>query len=184
MRVVLRCRITDQSVNDAGRYRQVVLDIARLTIGRGADQLIQLTDPRTARAHAVIEQRRGVLRVRALARAPLRVNDGPCRQSILRLDDVVTVFDAHLTVEDARADGVTVLRLRVPIERSFEDAPSRDAHTLKQARLRSAPLSWILVLWVLLLLGVAPLLSSLSETLTAPTRDTALPPRHRVADRQ
>ena len=65
MRVVLR---TGRVGRVAGRprYRQAVLNVATLTIGRGADQLIQIPDARLAIAHATIEQRNGGLHLRVL----------------------------------------------------------------------------------------------------------------------
>ncbi len=83
MRVVLR---TGRVGRVAGRprYRQAVLNVATLTIGRGADQLIQIPDARLAIAHATIEQRDGGLHLRVLVDEPVAVNERPQTKATLR----------------------------------------------------------------------------------------------------
>jgi hypothetical protein len=175
MRVVLR---TGRVGRVAGRprYRQAVLNVPVLTIGRGADQLIQIPDARLAIAHATIEQRRGRLYLRVLVDEPVAVNERLQTKAVLRRGHVLSLGHARLTVEDIRQDGVVVLRLDLQTDDVSAEPPSPAAKTLQETGLRAAPASWTLVLGVLVLTLLLPLLTSWNTPLRASLRDGALVP--------
>ena len=175
MRVVLR---TGRVGRVAGRprYRQAVLNVATLTIGRGADQLIQIPDARLAIAHATIEQRDGGLHLRVLVDEPVAVNERPQTKATLRRGHVLSLGHARLTVEDIRQDGVVVLRLDLQTDEVLSEPPAAAAKTLQETGLRAAPASWMLVLGVLVLTLFLPLLTSWNTPLRASLRDGALLP--------
>ena len=175
MRVVLR---TGRVGRVAGRprYRQAVLNVATLTIGRGADQLIQIPDARLAIAHATIEQRNGGLHLRVLVDEPVAVNERPRNKAVLRRGHVLSLGHARLTVEDIRRDGVVVLRLDLQTDDVSAEPPAAAAKSLQETGLRAAPASWILVLGVLVLTLFLPLLTSWNTPLRARLRDGALVP--------
>jgi hypothetical protein len=176
MRVVLRRRVDDPKRAGPLRYRQTVLEVARIGIGRGADQLIQILDAEVAPAHALIEQHRGALRLRALTAAGIEVNGVLSRQCTLRRGDVLTLAGRHVTIEDLREDGVVVVRLGLPIKSAQPQEVAALAQSLNQTSLRAAPVSWLLVLGLLGLTFFAPLLASRDTPLRAPLRDTPLLP--------
>jgi hypothetical protein len=175
MRVVLR---TVRGRRAAGRpgHRQAVFDAAIISIGRGADQLIQICDSRLSVAHAVIEQRGGALSLRALTEHSILVNGSPQRRAALARGDVLSLANATLRVEDVRADGVIVLRLDLPAEGAIDPALAADARSLKEAGMRAAPAAWALGLSVLALALLWPLMTSLNTPLRAPLRNAPLVP--------
>jgi len=107
--------------------------VATLTIGRGADQLIQIPDARLAVAHATIEQRFGKLRLRVLVDEPVAVNDRLQTKAVLRRGHVLSVGHARLTVEDIRQDGVVVLRLDLHSDDISAEPPAPAAKTLLES---------------------------------------------------
>jgi hypothetical protein len=175
MRVVLRTgrvrRITGRP-----RYRQAVLDVAKLTIGRGADQLIQIPDARLALAHALIEQRGGVLYLHMLVDEPVAVNGVPQTKGTLGRGDVLSLGGGRLTVEDIRRDGVVMLRLDLAVDGASAETLVAEAKTLRETGLRAAPASGMLVLGVLVLTLLVPLLTSLNTPLRTGLRGGALVP--------
>jgi hypothetical protein len=175
MRVVLR---TGRVGRVAGRprYRQAVLNVATLTIGRGADQLIQIPDARLAIAHATIEQRFGRLHLRVLVDEPVAINDRLQTKAVLRRGHVLSLGHARLTVEDIRRDGVVVLRLDLQTDDVSAEPPAPAAKTLLEGGLRAAPASWMLALGVLVLTLLLPLLASWNTPLRTSLRDGALVP--------
>ena len=176
MRVVLRRRLSDPSGAGRRRYRQTLFDVVQLTIGSGADQLIQITGPGVAAAHAVLEQQRDELWLRALGREPVAINGEPQRKSLLKRGDVAAIGGMRLTVEDLRADRVVVLRLGLPAEADSPAAPIAAAQSLKAAGLRTGRLSRWLVLTLLVSTLIAPLLSTFNTPLRSWWRATALMP--------
>ena len=176
MRVVVRCRVRDPRATSGHRYRQVVLEVERLTIGRGAEQLIQIPDARIAIEFARIEQERGHFWLRALTDDGVVINGVARRKSLLRSGDVLSLAGRHLTVEDIRPDRVMVLRLGLPREGVGSDAVAPAHQTLKDTGLRASPASWALVLGVLTLTFLAPLLASWNTPLRANLRAAALLP--------
>jgi hypothetical protein len=179
MRVVLRRRLRDPRSVDRFRYRQTVFEVERVSIGRGADQLIQIPDARVSVAHAVIELRKKRLWLRVLG-APIPVNGEARRQTPLRGGDVLTLGGRHLTVEDVRHDGVVVLRLGLPVDGGPDQSVTPDPQTLREAGLRAVRSSWTLVLAVLTLTLLAPLLVSWDTPLRTPLRAAALVPGDRL----
>jgi hypothetical protein len=175
MRVVLRTVRVHRAAG-VPRHRQAVFEVAAITIGRGADQLIQIPDPRLGLAHALIEQRAGALSLRALGADPIAVNGHPELRAPLIRGDVLTLADARLRLEDVRADGVVVLRLDLPAEAADDAVLAADARSLKEAGVRAAPASWALCLSVLALTLLWPLLTSLNTPLRAQLRDAPLVP--------
>jgi hypothetical protein len=175
VRVVLRT-VRDRRAAGQPRHRQAVFDAASVTIGRGADQLIQIADPRLALAHAVIEQRGDALTLRALTEQPIAVNGSPQHRTTLARGDVLSFAEGRLRVEDLRADGVVVLRLDLPAADASDATLSAEARSLKEAGLRAAPASWALCLSVLALTLLWPMLTSLNTPLRAQLRDTPLVP--------
>jgi len=173
MRVVLRTVRVRRAAGQP-RRRQAVFEVAAVTIGRGADQLIQIPDARLRLAHAVIEQRDGTLSLRAMTDQPIAVNGQPRQRVALLRGDVLAFADARLRVEDIRADGVVVLRLDLPAE--ADATLPTDARSLKEAGVRAAPASWALSLSVLALTLLWPLLTSLHTPLRAQLRDAPLVP--------
>jgi hypothetical protein len=176
MRVVLRCRIRDPRAISGHRYRQAVLEVARLTIGRGAEQLIQIPDARVAVEHAKIEQKNGDFWLHALIKEGVVVNGVARRKTRLGSGDVLSLADRHLTVEDIRPDGVVVLRLGLPRVGVSGEVVARAAQTLKDTGLRATTASWALVLAVFTLTLLAPLLASWNTPLRANLRAAALLP--------
>jgi predicted CXXCH cytochrome family protein len=175
MRVVLRRRIRDHQAPGGAKYEQAVFSIERLTVGRAADQLIQIPDVRLSAAHLQIVRRQSAFCMRALA-APVVVNGLAMRKAALRPGDVLSLADRHLTVEDIRQDGVMVLRLGLPIRDVCEQSPGPEAQTLRDAGLRANFPSWALVIVVSLSTFVSPLLASLPSPMHAQLRDAALLP--------
>ncbi len=176
MRIVLRRRLNDPLAAERRHYRQTLFDVARLTIGSGADQLIQVVYPGVPAAHAMLEQRRGELWVQAQGPEPVAVNGEPRRKRLLRRGDVLAIGDMRLTVEDLRADRVVVLRLGLPAEGDSAAAPLAAAQSLKAAGLRTGRLSRRLVVTLLCSTLIAPLISSFNTPLRAWWRATALMP--------
>ncbi len=176
MRVVLRCRVRDPRAISGHRYRQTVLEVARLTIGRGAEQLVQIPDARIAVEHATIEQTKGGYWLRTLTDVAIPVNGVARRKTLLRSGDVLSLADRHLTIEDIRRDGVMVLRLGLP-RNGASGEPVAPAHqTLKETGLRATTASWALVAAVLTLTLLAPLLTSWNTPLRAHLRAAPLLP--------
>ncbi|MDB6084325.1 MAG: hypothetical protein JWN43_2206 [Gammaproteobacteria bacterium] len=176
MRVVLRTRRV-AGVAGGPRYRQTVLNAAKLTIGRGADQLIQISGAaRLALAHAWMEQRNGALHLRVLADEPVAVNGLPRIKTILGRGDVLSLGTGRLRIEDVRADGVVVLRLDLAVEEDSAETLAAGAKTLRESGLRAAPASWTLVLGVLVLTLLFPLLTSWNTPLRTGLRNGALVP--------
>ena len=175
MRVVLRTG-RDGRVAGRPRYRQAVLSVSTLTIGRGADQLIQIPDARLAITHATIEQREGGLHLRVLVDEPVMVNERPQAKAVLRRGHVLSLGHARLTVEDIRQDGVVVLRLDLQTDDVFAEPPAAAAKSLRETGLRAAPASWMLALTVLVLTLLLPLLTSWNTPLRANLRDGGLVP--------
>ena len=174
MRVVLRCRVRDPRAINGHRYRQTVLEVERLTIGRGAEQLIQIPHARIAVEHAKIEQKRGDFWLQALTQAAVVVNGVPRRKTPLRSGDVLSLAGRHLTVEDIRPDRVIVLRLGLPRDGASGETVAPAHQTLKDTGLRATtPASWALVLGVLALTLLVPLLTSWNT----PLRAHCAPPR-------
>jgi len=173
MRVVLRTVRVRRAAGHP-RHRQAVFDVATVTIGRGADQLIQISDPRVSPAHAVLEQRDGALSLRALTDQPIPVNGHPQLRTALIRGDVLTLADGRLRVDDVRADGVVVLRLDGAVD--TDATLAAEARSLKEAGVRASPASWALCLSVLALTLLWPLMTSLKTPLRTQLRDAPLVP--------
>jgi predicted CXXCH cytochrome family protein len=176
MRVVLRCLVRDPRATRGQRYRQTVHDVAELTVGRGAEQLIQIPDARVAIRHALIEQKNDEFYVTALTRNGVIVNDAVRRSAVLRSGDVISLADRHLTVDEIRPAGVILLRLGLPRESASGAAVAPAHQSLKDTGLRATGASWWLVLGVFVVTLAAPLLSSLNTPLRPHLRAAPLLP--------
>lgn len=175
MRVVLRRRLPDDPATGRQLFDQAVLEIDRLTLGRGADQIIQIPDARIAVEHAVIDWHKGRLRLRA-RQAPITVNGRSCRETVLQRGDVLDLAGRHVTVEDLRSDGVLVIRMGRPVDEAAVQEVSADPQSLKDAGLRASPLTWRLAAGMLLLSLILPLCVSLDSPLRKPLRTAPILP--------
>jgi predicted CXXCH cytochrome family protein len=157
--VILRI-VRDKPVAGRAFFRQAVLSVDKLTIGRDADQLIQVQHARLAPAHAVIELERGLPRLRVLVPTPVPVNGVPQRRKLLARGDVIGLGAGRLEVQDIRANGVLVLRLDLLQRANPSPAGVKSALTLKDAGIRATPASLVLSGGVLLLMLLIPLLTA------------------------
>ncbi len=176
MRVVLRSLVRDPRATRGHRIRQTVLDVPELSIGRGAEQLIQIADARMAVEHALIERKSDGFYVTALSPEGVMVNEVAQRKSVLRSGDVMSFAGRHLSVEDIRPDGVIVLRLGLPLEAAPGEAVAPAHQSLKDTGLRATGASWGLVFAVLAVTLLVPLLASLNTPLRAHLRAAPLLP--------
>jgi hypothetical protein len=147
-------------------YRQLVLQVPRLSIGRAPDQHIQIEQPEVAPRHAVLTQVRERLRVRTVGKHSILLSGGPCRQAWLVVGDVMTIGGARLTVEQLRDDGVIVLRLNDPQALSISKVNPADDQSIKGTGLSPRKWSWRLVLGVVCIGFAVPL----AVALIAPVR--------------
>ena len=154
-----------------------MLKLARLRIGRAADQHIQIEHPSVAAKHAVLD-----LGSRSIARAPgwranrVTVNGKPSRTVLLQVGDVMTFGTRDSPSSNASADGVIVLRLNDPQALSTARPESGAERSLKGAGLSARSYSWYLALTILTLGFLAPLATALVRTIRPVVREAALLP--------
>ncbi|HYF15386.1 MAG TPA: ATPase, T2SS/T4P/T4SS family [Phycisphaerales bacterium] len=106
-----------------GQSKAVVLSDNRVTIGRGAENVIPLIDEQASRKHALVEpDGRGGYKVRDLgSRNGTRLNEVRVEESPLKSGDVIRVgqHEFVVLVEGLREDAVK----RVNVNTAVEDAP-------------------------------------------------------------
>jgi hypothetical protein len=176
MRVILRRRIRPNLNGHAAEYRQLALQVSRLTIGRASDQHVHIEHPDVSARHAILYVARGRLRVRVLGARSVDVNGKSRRSAPLKVGDVMTFGVARLSIEQLRADGVVVLRLNDPDALSVTKVETADELSLKGTGLNPRYWSWVLVLSVLGMGFIAPLAGALISSVRPVVRDTATMP--------
>src|SRR5262245_24100128 len=101
------------------QYREIVLQAHRLTIGRAADQHLQIADSGVFPNHSVIREgrgrREGPLVIEALSPHGVRVNGRSALMHDLRAGDEIVIGPAVITVEQLERGTVT-LRYRLPLQ--------------------------------------------------------------------
>ncbi|HEY3657289.1 MAG TPA: FHA domain-containing protein [Steroidobacteraceae bacterium] len=176
MRIILRRRIRPNPANYHGEYRQLVLQVARLTIGRASDQHIHINHPEVSANQAILFSTLGRPRIRALNAGTVTVNGKLRRSAWLTAGDVMTFGVARLTVEQLRADGVIVLRLNDPHALSIAKVETAHDLSIKGTGLNPRYWSWLLVLSVLGAGFVVPLAGALISPLRPTVRSVAVLP--------
>src|SRR5882762_1260461 len=156
MRIILRRRIRPNPASNQAEYRQLVLNVRRLTIGRTADRHVQINHAEVSSRHAIVRSVLGRLRVRALGAGTVVVNGKRCRNAWLRTGDVMTFGMARLSVEQQRPDGVVVLRLNDPHALSTKKIETATDLSLKEAGLDPRHWSWLLVMGLLCIGFLSP----------------------------
>jgi predicted CXXCH cytochrome family protein len=169
MRVILRRRVDEATGEATPAYRHTLFEVERLSIGRGADQLLQIADGRLAPAHATIERQASRLLLSALTDSAVPVNGHVHRQCELVAGDVLLLADRHLTVETLRQD-VVVLRLGRLVPGGSAVALPVQPQYLEHTGIKASPLAWTLVLAVLVVGFALPFGVSLAR------RQARLPP--------
>jgi hypothetical protein len=165
VRIILRRRIRPNPTSYQAEYRQLVLQVPRLTIGRAADQHIHIEHPEVAPHQAMLYSTFGRLRIRACGAGSVAVNGTLCRSGWLSVGDVMTFGVARLTVEQRLPDGVVVLRLNDPHALSTAKTESPHDWSLKGTGLNPRSWSWWLVLSVLGIGFLVPLAGALVSPL-------------------
>src|SRR5262245_53837380 len=88
------------------------LELARITIGRGTDQDIQLPDVRVTLAHAEIHpQQGGGWRIECRSENPVWVNGSALAESALAIGDTIDVGRFRLTLAPAEPGTDLVLQI-------------------------------------------------------------------------
>ena len=151
-----------------------------LTIGRGADQAIFLTDLRAALQHArVTASGRGRYRVESLIVAGIRVNGGIVQQAELAPGAVIEIGATRLELTNPPADFDGAVDVST-IERTEQDATARRAAlptSLAETWLGKRSLSWVLFGLVLLLFLAVPLTAHYLPSVEGLLRASPLPAR-------
>lgn len=151
-----------------------------LTIGRGADQAIFLTDLRAALQHAKITvASRGKYRVDSLILAGLRVNGGIVQAATLGAGDVIEIGSTRIELVEPPADFEGAVEVST-IERAEQEASARS-----RARPTSLQETWLQKRWpslglfalILLLFLVLPIGAHYSTSLDGFLRASPLPSR-------
>lgn len=151
-----------------------------LTIGRGADQAIFLTDLRAALQHArVAVVGRGKYRAESLIVAGIRVNGGIVQQATLGPGCVIEIGATRIEMMEPPADFEGAVDVSA-IERTEQEAAARRhaaPTSLQQTWLRKRPLSWLLLGLVALLFLALPIAAHFSPAVDGFLRATPLPSR-------
>ena len=151
-----------------------------LTIGRGADQAIFLTDLRAALQHArVTVSGRGKYRVESLILAGIRINGGIVQGATLGPGSVIEIGSTRIELVDPPADFEGAVEIST-IERSEQEASARTRArptSLDQTWLGKRPLSWGLFALILALFLLLPMAAHYAPALDGLLRATPLPSR-------
>jgi predicted CXXCH cytochrome family protein len=156
MRVVLR------RMESLGGLRVATdenVELARITLGRGTDQDVQLPDVRVTLAHAEIHpQQGGGWRIECRSENPVWVNDSSTVEAALGVGDTVDCGRFRLTVEPPEPGADLVLQIEERVSAREEKGRRRRqfALDLAQTTLRKRRTAWGLAALVLALLLALP----------------------------
>lgn len=147
-----------RSVTGSVERRAKIFDGEVITLGRATDQMIQLRDPRVGLEHARIARRGRRYSIYTKAIGGLTVNDRSCRDSPLRVDDVVKVGSNILRVIEP-PDGVDfAFSFELDPEARIDQVEATPYRmSLAETVLRKRRWSWIFVVAILAGLLVIPL---------------------------
>ena len=135
------------------------VELARITIGRGTDQDVQLPDVRVTLAHAEIHpQQGGGWRVECQSENPVWVNDSPLTESALAVGDTLDCGRFRLTLLPPEPGADLVLQIEERVSAREEKGRRRGQYALELAHttLRKRRTALGLVALVLLLLLALP----------------------------
>lgn len=135
------------------------VELARVTVGRGTDQDIQLPDVRVTLAHAEIHpQPGGGWRIVCRSENPVWVNDSPVLERALGVGDAVDCGRFRLTLEPPEPGADLVLRIEERVSAREEKGRRRQKYALdlSQTRLSKRRAAWGLAALVLLPLLALP----------------------------
>ena len=151
-----------------------------LTIGRGADQAIFLTDLRAALHHArVTVSGRGKYRVESLIVAGIRVNGGIVQQATLGPGATIEIGATRIELVEPPEDFEGAVDVSV-IERGEQEDQARQQSlptTLRETWLGKRSGSWLLASLILLLFLALPIAAHYLPSVDSLLRSTPLPSR-------
>ncbi len=176
MRVLIRT-LNKSSEHSVG-YVDQILDVNRLTIGRGTDQDLLLSDNRVALKHAVILAQNDQFQIQSKAVTGIVVNDHLCRVSILKVGDRISIGDNLLTVLDAKEHSVD-LAFSLEVVRINDAITLTEDHfktSLNHTRLFSKRfVSWTLLISLLMVGIIIPVSVMLVPENKDAIRESLLP---------
>lgn len=137
-----------------------VIDVDRVTLGRGTDQHVQLPDMRVTLAHAEIRlQPGGGYRIECQSENPVSVNGSPVLGAAIGAGDSIDLGRFRITI--GKPERGTDLLLEIDEQSSAREAVGRQRQryrmSLEQTGLSKRRAAWGLVVLVLLPLFIAPL---------------------------
>jgi hypothetical protein len=151
-----------------------------LTIGRGADQAIFLTDLRAALQHArVVALGGGKYRVESLIDAGIRINGGIAQSGALAAGGVIEIGATRIELLKPPADFDAAVEVSAIEKGELEATRERFAKptALSQTRLAKRFGSWVLFVGILLLFLVLPMAAHYSPGFDDMLSATPLPSR-------
>src|SRR5262245_45643784 len=114
--------IRAHAITGRRQYREILIQARRLTIGRAADQHLQIADSSVFPNHAVIRagrgRREGSVVIEALSPNGVRVNGRSALMHDLKAGDEIVIGPAVITLEQSERDGTITLRYRLPLQES------------------------------------------------------------------
>lgn len=175
MRVLLRHLTRKRSGRRATREQS--LEIGRITIGRGTDNVLQVSELMVALHHCVLEERGGQLHVERVEAGDVLVNGSSRPAGALAPGDVLRIGHHELRVGPRTADGAWTIELEqvAPPANELEALQRRTQIGIERGLLTRRALSWAVVA-VTLALCFVPLLARSRRPL--PNADG--PPRSRA----
>lgn len=181
MAFLIRRWVRTNKVTRQREYRELVIRTRQLTIGRGQDQHLLVTDSKIELAHAVIERRpSGKLVIKALTQKGFHVNRKRRRVATLSQGDIVRVGAAAITVDELRAGRAPVLGFGHVAETEPEELKKLYVTSLGQTGVSKSFWSWTLALSIIGFFMLIPFSGLVYSSLRDPLRATAMVPSDNI----
>ena len=148
----MRIVIVHKTVRRSGRVstREEVLDLDRLTIGRGTDNDIQLSGLAIEIHHSAISARGDGVYIECLESTELEINKKRCRERLLKPKDRIRIAGFQLTVLPPGTDENLRIELEAVTRRrsEMEELRSRTFDQLSGGLMTERKLSWAALLLI------------------------------------
>jgi hypothetical protein len=173
MPFVVRRWVRTNKATRQREHREIVIRARTLTIGRGPDQQLLVTDPKVEPAHAIIEHRSSSkLVIKAVTPKGFHVNRKRRRVAALTQGDIIRVGNAAITVDQLRPGRPVVLGFGLVAEPDPAELKNLYITSIRETGLSKSLWSWSLALGIIALFMLIPFSGVVYSALREPLRET------------
>lgn len=177
MNFLIRRRVRANKQTGQEEYQELLIQAERLTIGRAADQHVQITESSVELHHAIIcLHRNGQLIIKAVTPSDFQINSESHKSAVLSPGDSIQIGLSTITVEQPQTDHPVVVSIDYAVGANEETLESLCDTSLSQTGLSKYSWSWILAVWVLMLFFLIPISGVFSPPVGKILRENVLLP--------